>query len=348
MRNKINDDSNYDFDENTDFYSGENIRDEIDEEYDDDDNNRVKGQFWVFIRRIVFIIALCIFLWSAFNLYSMYREYKVGEDEYAALQDLVMSSTQAPTMTVVPPVEETDETEVSKDVEVKASETTVAEQPVAAKETTVTAAPTKASTDPTVPNMSDPTVYNPDFNTLRALNPHVVAWIMVPGTMISYPIVQGTDNVYYLRHTYQNTYNIAGSIFLDSRITEGLDAKNPIIYGHNQKNRKMFGTLQDFRNYSFYEVYHKIFIYTSNDIRVYNIFSAYETGPTSKAYNYTFPTDDDYQAYIDWITQSSLYNTGVEMTVSDKMVTLSTCTDDTKNRFVVHGKLVDVLQRAVQ
>ena len=55
-----------------------------------------------------------------------------------------------------------------------------------------------------------------DFAVLQQINPDIVAWLRIPGVW-DYPVVQGTDNSYYLHHTFRKEYNIAGSIFLDAR-----------------------------------------------------------------------------------------------------------------------------------
>ena len=54
-----------------------------------------------------------------------------------------------------------------------------------------------------------------DFEGLQAVNPDVIGWIDIPGLSISYPVVQGTDNAYYLHHLFTGEYNSSGSIFAD-------------------------------------------------------------------------------------------------------------------------------------
>ena len=46
-----------------------------------------------------------------------------------------------------------------------------------------------------------------DFDALRQLNPDVTGWILLPGTRINYPIVQGEDNEYYLTCLFDGTPN---------------------------------------------------------------------------------------------------------------------------------------------
>ena len=51
-----------------------------------------------------------------------------------------------------------------------------------------------------------------------------------------------------------------------------------------------------------------------------------------------FETDEEYQEFLNMTQSTSLYNTGVEVTTADTIVTLSTCTSASDNhRFVVRG-----------
>jgi len=82
-----------------------------------------------------------------------------------------------------------------------------------------------------------------NFDALLVLNPGIVGWIVVPGTEISYPIVQGTDNERYLWHTISGERNNSGAIFLDYR--NAVDFSDPltIVYGHNMRDGSMFAPL---------------------------------------------------------------------------------------------------------
>lgn len=93
-----------------------------------------------------------------------------------------------------------------------------------------------------------------NFDALFAINPDTVGWIIVSGTDINYPIVQGTDNAHYLTHTFMGTQNPSGTIFLDYRDRSGIIGRAR-IYGHNMRNGTMFGTLAQWQGY-------EIIIYT--------------------------------------------------------------------------------------
>ena len=64
-----------------------------------------------------------------------------------------------------------------------------------------------------VPKNAEKEAFTIDWKALKEKNPEVVGWILIPDTDISYPIVQGGDNSYYLNHTFEKKENYAGAIF---------------------------------------------------------------------------------------------------------------------------------------
>ena len=63
-----------------------------------------------------------------------------------------------------------------------------------------------------------------DFVALKSINSDCVAWIRIDGTEIDYPVVQGHDNSFYLKHLFGGEWNGAGCIFLDSRVNPDLSS----------------------------------------------------------------------------------------------------------------------------
>ena len=82
-----------------------------------------------------------------------------------------------------------------------------------------------------------------DFDGLSEVNPQVVGWIFGPDTVISYPIVQGEDNTYYLHRLFTGESNGSGCIFLDAACAGDFSGDHSIIYGHHMKNGTMFASL---------------------------------------------------------------------------------------------------------
>lgn len=182
---------------------------------------------------------------------------------------------------------------------------------------------------------------------LTATNPETVGWIQVPGTQIDYPYVQTTDNDYYLTHSFDNTQNEAGWVFLDYRNHDALSRNtNSIIYAHGRLDGTMFGSLHqvlepEWQNNA---SNHVIRISTAEEDSLWQIFSVYRVGNTND-YLYTeFDDTDTYDAFLDLISGRSAYQFDANVTNADRLLTLSTCigTDD---RVVVHAKLIKVTRR---
>ena len=114
-----------------------------------------------------------------------------------------------------------------------------------------------------------------DFNKLEEINPDVIAWIEIPGLEISYPVVQGRDNDYYLHHLITGENHKSGSIFMDFHNQEDLSDRNSIIYGHNMKDGSMFGTLDQYQSQALYRNYPYFYMYVTGYIYEYQIFSCY-------------------------------------------------------------------------
>lgn len=178
---------------------------------------------------------------------------------------------------------------------------------------------------------------------LSNINPNFRFWITVENTNIDYPVLQGTDNNFYLdKDIYKNKLG-SGSIFMDYRNKSEND-ENTIIYGHNMKNKTMFSQLEDFKDENFFNKNNKIRIITNDKEYVYEVFSAYYVDPS---YNYIIPNfnnNKEYEKYLNEITNKSINKSNISVSRKDKIITLSTCSYETNNtRTVVHGKLVDVI-----
>ena len=183
-----------------------------------------------------------------------------------------------------------------------------------------------------------------DFDTLKSVNPDVVGWIYIEALdNINYPVVQGDDNETYLHTTYENNYNFAGTIFVDYENSSDFSDCNTLIYGHNMKNGSMFGNLKKFtEDQSTYEKSKYFWILTPEKNYRYEIISAYTTGVNSDTYTLFKGPGEEYQNYLNTIQgYSEIKTEATELTVKDKIVTLSTCTGNESTRFVVQGKRVN-------
>ncbi len=187
-----------------------------------------------------------------------------------------------------------------------------------------------------------------NLDALREENPEVVGWICIPGTKLSYPLMQGKDNSYYLKRAWDGSKSAAGSIFLEHRSNPRLLDFNTIVYGHHMANGSCFAPLIQYRSYSFRQENPWVYIVTDTDVRRYEIFSAYEAPIDSDTYRLNFGTAAKKQAALDHYIQSSLWYAPNTPEANSYILTLSTCVGngDYDNRFVVQGMLTGIFFRA--
>ncbi len=184
--------------------------------------------------------------------------------------------------------------------------------------------------------------YEKVFEKLKEINNDTVGWLTVNNTKIDYPVVQSTDNDYYLYRDYYKNKNRHGWIYMDYRNNIEDLSDNTIIFGHNLANQKMFGTLRYVTNPSWYKK-------SSNQIITFNttkanmkwqIISIYKIPVTNDYLVANFASSEDKLNFLDMITQRSIYNFNATYDENTKIITLSTCSNGSKDRLVVHAKLI--------
>ena len=183
-----------------------------------------------------------------------------------------------------------------------------------------------------------------DFDKLKSVNEDVVGWIYVDALPdISYPIVKGKDNQTYLHQTYEKNYNFAGTIFVDYENSGDFSDCNTLVYGHNMKNGSMFGHLKKFReDDKLYKQDKYFWIMTPERNYRYEIITAYTTGVNSDTYTLFKGPGEEFEKYLETIKgYSEIKTDNTDLTIKDRIVTLSTCTGNESTRFVVQGKRVD-------
>ncbi|NCC47627.1 MAG: sortase, partial [Clostridia bacterium] len=127
--------------------------------------------------------------------------------------------------------------------------------PTASVTSTVPAAPTARPTTAVWPTAgeSEPTEIQPQFRELLEINDDVIGWIIIPGTMIDYPVVQGDDNKWYLDHDLYGEEDKAGTVFMDYRMTLDGKDRHQILYGHHLRQGTMFTDLMKYKNADFFQ-----------------------------------------------------------------------------------------------
>ncbi len=180
-----------------------------------------------------------------------------------------------------------------------------------------------------------------DFSSLISKNSDTVAWISLNGTNINYPVVQATDNDYYLYHAYDHSDNQAGWVFMDYRNNPTQFDKNTIIYGHGMNNNTIFGTLRYIVEGWWYNNpdNHIVKLSTPTENTLWQVFSVY-TIPEETYYIQTnFADDTAYKEFLSKLKARSIYNFNAELNENDKIITLSSCYNNDL-RVVLHAKLI--------
>ena len=267
------------------------------------------------LEKVIIVIASLAALTAAFMIFKTARDYKAASDEYDSLRQYaseeVSATETAEKVSDIKPIE-LEEAEERK--ELKSNE-----------------------------NREDFPEMEVDFKALREKNPNTVGWLYVGSCGISYPIVQGEDNDYYMNHTFEGTVNSSGAIIMDYRDDKYLKDWNTFIYGHNMKNGSMFGSLKRLlKDETLYDSDPYIYVYLPGYIYRYKIFSYYKDKPDSKMY-WTADTLQEYRQYIRDALSLSVRDLGVETSEENNMVTLVTCSGSGagKMRFFVHGEFID-------
>lgn len=179
-----------------------------------------------------------------------------------------------------------------------------------------------------------------DFDALLSINSDCVGWIYIPDTEISYPIVQGSDNSYYLKHLFDGKWNSSGCIFLDYRVDVSLSDRHSIIYGHHMKNGTMFSGLTKYKEQNYYENHLVGYLITPEQTYKIEFFAGYVANVTDSAWEIDFESDEDFETWIKDAKKRSWIESDLSPAVTDRVLTLSTCTYEFDNaRFVLLGVL---------
>lgn len=253
-----------------------------------------------YIRYTVMGIAAIVFVFAAYNLWSIYDEYSKGEETYEDALDSFITDTD------------------------------------------VTLA---AVTGDVVSSVKEFKKLSIDFEQVQKVNPHIIGWIQFEGiSTINYPILRHPEQSnYYLRRMYNHEHNTAGSIFVGIENGKNFTDYNTFVYGHNMKNLSMFGRLKKYKEESFYKGKEFFWIYTPEANYRYQIFSIHEVKVDTGNFRVFKEKGESFTEYVKDAKEKSMYDTGVEVTGNERIISLSTCTSRGDDwRLLVQAKLIGV------
>lgn len=182
-----------------------------------------------------------------------------------------------------------------------------------------------------------------DFPTLLAEGPDVKAWLQIPDTVINYPVTQSDDDSYYLTHLYNMKSGKAGSLFIEAQNKSDFSDPNTIIYGHSMKNGSMFAYLLRFHNQDYFDSHSYGYLITPEEDYKLVFFAAFTAQPgetgNSSPWKISFTDSEEYASWLDNMKSRSDVSSDIQVSAGDRTVTLSTCSQKGKKRYVVIGKI---------
>ena len=257
-------------------------------------------------RKIIFVAAACVFLFSAAMLYKQSSQLKKGTDYASELVSLAVTEKE----------------------EIKFSP----------------AAPSGEFSPPGRQEKTAP--IEVDFEALLAENSDILAWLYCPDTVINYPIVQSEDNEYYLHRLPDGSGNYAGSLFMDYRNAADFSHWNSIIYGHNMNNDTMFGTLSEYKAQEYFDAHPIIYLLTPNGDYAINLMAGFVVEADAPLYSSFSPDAQQREKFIESWLSKSCFSSGISPEDGDRLITLSTCSYEFSGaRYVVTGILEPLSDR---
>ena len=188
----------------------------------------------------------------------------------------------------------------------------------------------------------------PQYAAYYKMNPDFAGWLRLKNTKINYPVMLTPDEPeFYLKRAFDRSSSISGTPFIG--VGCDTDSDCIIIHGHNMKNDTLFGTLDYYKDKSFWKKNPTVFFDTLYEKREYAILAVFRTRifkPGESGFRYYEYGGDlseaEYNKFIKQVSNLALYNTGVTTRYGEPLLVLSTCSYHVDNgRFVVVAKLIN-------
>ncbi len=284
--------------------------------------HKKKNRFVSFFLTLGIVVCIGVIGFSGYKLVTTWLEYREGDEEYAELRNYTEEVNGG---------SEEQENEPGQEPGPETGSSLEAGADFSSEREEIDLDDMRTNRKPPI---------NVDWKSLKEINEDIVGWLYIGALDVSYPVVHGEDDDYYLHRTFERTDNFAGSIFVEADNAGDFRDPNTIVYGHNMLNGSMFGSLSNLTSGQEpkYKENHWFWIMTPNGNYRYRMFSIHVTGVTSDVYTLFTGTDDK---YLEWCHEmaeaSSVELEEEEFTLHSKIVTLSTCTGDPGTRYVVQG-----------
>lgn len=185
-----------------------------------------------------------------------------------------------------------------------------------------------------------------DFEAAWQENGDVHAFVTVPGTKVDYPILQNEEDDYYLMRNLDLSEGYPGCIYTNSINSKDFSDPLTVIYGHNMRNKTMFGTLHEFDDSDFINEHKNFTIETPEKLLTYDICAVVNFTDDNITYYFDPKDTASVTAFMQSIKKESngkspaYIDENANVTDDDKLVVLSTCIAKEKDRrLLIVGKL---------
>jgi sortase B len=279
-----------------------------------DTNKAVKRKRRTAAMWLLLILSLSVMALSGYKLLETEREYRTGDESYANLTDKVRPGGKPVLNT--PPGTAAGPAGTSSPAPAPEQVSQWGAQPVAVPEAAI------------------------DFDGLQETSPSAAAWLYCPDTPIDYPVMAAADYDYWLHRLPDGTRNANGSLFLDYNHKADFTDKLSVIYGHNMKSGKMFGTLTKYKQQSYHGAHPHMYLYTAEG-EAYRIDLVYGCVIGAGQWRErAFMFEENLDALLGYARENTTFESSADYTDEDRFVVLSTCSYEFDGaRYVVVGVL---------
>ncbi len=277
-----------------------------------------KALFWILI-----VVLLGVFLFSAFSIGNYIFKSVQSKSLYDDLNQLVDAKRPA-------------RPQVTEPIPTLPNSTT---------------APTEPAQEPEFVTVTNPKTGEelqvlPEYAELYQKNCDVVGWIQLPGTTISYPVMQTPDNPnYYLKRSFDHKFNERGCVYAREECDVNKPSDNIVIYGHHFEDGSMFSPLLEYWDRDFYLSHKYIYFDTLFERHTYEVIAVFRTTAVyGEGFRYHLFCDAgsaaNFDEYVDTCKALGMYDVEATAEYGDKLITLSTCDFSQDN-----GRMVIVAKR---
>lgn len=213
-------------------------------------------------------------------------------------------------------------------------------EPSTPPDTGETAPVSTAETEPTEALLDEEAPIEVDFDVLLENSADIVGWLYCEDTPINLPVVQGTDNSFYLNRMYDGTGNGSGTLFIDYRSPRDFSGSNTVVYGHNMKNKSMFGTLANYKRQEYYDAHPVLWLLTPERNYKLELVAGLVTPDDANVYAYDLTRREAYTMVQSALVDST-FTAQAQPAPTDRYLTLSTCSYEFTNaRYVLIARLL--------